>query len=90
MEMVSKEAVDFLKVMVVKRYNDFHKKDRLFLLPSDEATPFSVVFFQRKPQGDHFCRGVVSTYANMLQTIDPTFPQGHFTSRSVRSLTHIF
>ena len=84
MEMVSKEAVDFLKVMVVKRYNDFHKKDRLFLIPSDEATPFSVVFFQRKPQGDHFCRGVVSTYANMLQTIDPTFPKGHFTNGSVR------
>ena len=74
---VSKHFFDFLREMQTKSHtaSDFSGGDRLFHIPSQNASPRSIILFQKKVQGYHFARQAVKFYAEKLHDADPSFPK---------------
>ena len=80
---VSKHFFDFLREMQTKSHtaSDFSGGDRLFHIPSQNASPHSIILFQKKVQGYHFARQAVKFYAEKLHDADPSFPNHSLDSR---------
>ena len=73
---VSTPFFHFFHEMLTKSHgaSDFYGGDRLFHIPSQAATPNSLLLFQKKVQGYHFARQAVKFYAEKLHEEDPSFP----------------